>query len=343
MSVFVFRSLTAALFCCVVTALTLAIADISTTGQGFEAALSAGVNPEQAVSGRQLYNSHCYFCHGYSGDAQTLAGTFLEPPPRNFTALTTADRTRSEMLRVVRGGRAGTAMQAYDVRLAGVEIEAVVDFIRAEFMSGKSVNMRYHSPENGWEGNPSESPAAAFATGKLAMDVPWEDLSPLEQSGKRLFLSACVTCHDQGRVKSKGIGWEAEAVSYPRGGFRYNPVVDAVSGASVYALHDKSPRLELTERERHGEKLYQENCAFCHGGDGTGRNWIGSFLQPHPRDLTSDAAMSGFTPDRLADVIRKGLPGTSMPAWGAILSDPEIRDIVAYINRAFTPFLQPSR
>ncbi len=36
--------------------------------------------------GRAVYNFRCYFCHGYSGDAKTLAATYLQPPPRDFSA-----------------------------------------------------------------------------------------------------------------------------------------------------------------------------------------------------------------------------------------------------------------
>jgi cytochrome c oxidase cbb3-type subunit 3 len=90
--------------------------------------------------------------------------------------------------------------------------------------------------------------------------------------------------------------------------------------------------------EQQGEALFQANCSFCHAADGTARNWIGSFMEPHPRDLTSPAAMSGMTQDRLRTVIHEGLPGTSMPAWKSVLSDPEIEAVIAYVGRAFHPF-----
>ena len=63
--------------------------------------------------------------------------------------------------------------------------------------------------------------------------------------------------------------------------------VDAVSSASVYAKHDIVPRIAgLSPLEQRGERLFQDNCAFCHGADGTGKNWIGQFMQPKARDLT---------------------------------------------------------
>ena len=92
-----------------------------------------------------------------------------------------------------------------------------------------------------------------------------------------------------------------------------------------------------SEEERAGESLFQQNCAFCHAADGTGKNWIGTFMIPHPRNLTSPTEMSGMTRDRLRQVISDGLPGTSMPAWGSVLSDDQIQHVVAYIAKMFHP------
>jgi cytochrome c oxidase cbb3-type subunit III len=107
---------------------------------------------------------------------------------------------------------------------------------------------------------------------------------------------------------------------------------------SPYALHDKAPQIaDMTAQERLGEKLFQRNCTFCHAADGTGKNWIGAFLEPHPRDLTDARFMSSVTRAKLATSIREGLPETSMPAWRSVLKDDEVNAIVAYIARAFHP------
>ena len=56
-------------------------------------------------AGRAIYNYRCYFCHGYSGDARTLASTYLTPPPRDFTRSAPEALARDTMLRAVTGGR----------------------------------------------------------------------------------------------------------------------------------------------------------------------------------------------------------------------------------------------
>jgi len=92
----------------------------------------------------------------------------------------------------------------------------------------------------------------------------------------------------------------------------------------------------LSKQESKGEAIYQKNCAFCHAHDGTGRNWFGAFLHPHPRNLTG-SEMDGMTWDRLKEIIKQGLPGSSMSAWKSVLSDDEMDAVIAYISRAFHP------
>ena len=298
--------------------------------------------------GRRIYNFRCYFCHGYSGNARTLAASFLNPKPMDFTRASTKKLSREQMLQAIRSGKPGTAMKGFTGILTPREMAAVTDFVRQEFMVEKAQNTRYHTAANGWANHKRYAAAFPFATGKIPLDTPWEQLTPQQAAGKRLFMSACVSCHDRAHVNNKGLPWDSHPLSYPRNHFapgdypspdaKANPKADAITGASPYALHDRPPRLSgLTAVEHHGETLYQHNCAFCHAADGTARNWIGSFMEPHPRDLTSSTAMSGMTKTRLNKVILEGLPGTSMPAWKSVLSEPDIKAIIAYVGRAFHP------
>ena len=297
--------------------------------------------------GRRIYNFRCYYCHGYSGDARTLAATLLDPKPLDFTGASPDTLGRERMMRSIQSGRPGTAMMSFAGTLQPHEIAAVTDFIRQEFMVEKAENTRYHTVANGWPNHERYTAAFPFATGKLALDTPWEQLTPQQADGKRLFMTSCVSCHDRAFVNQGGVQWESRPLSYPRNQFSpgddLSPVshpaaVDAMSSASPYVLHDRPPKLKgLTDAEKRGEALFQKNCAFCHAADGTARNWIGSFMEPHPRDLTSPKAMSGMTRTRLRTVIREGLPGTSMPAWKSVLSEQQVEDVIAYVARAFHP------
>ena len=304
--------------------------------------------------GRQIYNFRCYYCHGYSGNARTLAATLVTPKPVDFTSASPDVLVRERMLHSVQYGRPGTAMMSFSNVLKPSEIATVVDFIRQEFMISKRENTRYHTEENGWFNHDRYAVAFPFTSGEIALDTPWEQLTPEQAEGKRLFMSTCVTCHDRSRVNNGEVIWEPRPVSYPRN--QYSPgdnialekhegvkaksksTLDAMSSASPYLIHDHAPVLaDLTVTEQRGEKLFQQNCAFCHAADGTARNWIGSFMEPHPRNLTSSKAMSGMTRTRLRTVIREGLPDTSMPAWKSVLSEQQVQDVIAYVARAFHP------
>ena len=312
---------------------------------------------ETHESGRDIYNFRCYFCHGYSGDAQTLASTYLTPPPRDFKATSIDQLSRERMLAVVTHGSGDTAMRGFEGILLPSEIAAVTDFVRNEFMVSKALNTRYHTKANGWPDHQRYAAAFPFATGQMAIDHPTEQMTPEQRAGRSLYMASCISCHDRSKVNVAGAPWELRPLSYPRNGFSPGDNyaspglpspgdganVDAITSATPYALHDVVPRLAgLSKQEQRGETLYQQNCAFCHAADGTGRNWIGSFLEPHPRDLTEAAFMVNMTRERLAAVIRDGIPQTSMPAWRSVLTESDIQSVMAYISRAFHP-LPPSQ
>ena len=97
-------------------------------------------------AGRQIYNFRCYFCHGYSGDARTLAASMIEPAPRDFTRARDLDERR--VLAALRQGIPGTAMASFDGTLSPREMEISLlicqglraeDIARRLSLSGKTV------------------------------------------------------------------------------------------------------------------------------------------------------------------------------------------------------------
>ncbi|MFV2055531.1 MAG: cytochrome c [Thiohalomonadales bacterium] len=301
-----------------------------------------GGTSEWHEAGRKIYNFRCYFCHGYSGDAKTLAASFLDPQPRNFQKTSLRELSRQKMLDVLSHGVDGTAMTSFANTLSTQDIERVVDFVRKEFIQNKAKNTRYHTKENGWDNHQRYRIAFPFATGEIALDTPDDELDEKQLAGKQLFMSSCITCHDRAKVNHESLIWQARAVSYPRNQYSHKTdpklrlAVDAKSGASLYARHDIAPKIEgLGEQEKAGEKLFQANCAFCHAADGTGKNWIGSFLQDSPRNLTDAKFMQAMTRERLRKTIEDGLENTTMPAWKNVLTPKQIDDIIAYVSRVF--------
>lgn len=325
---------------------------------GYGAAI-AGESTNQA-RGKKLYEFYCYQCHGYSGDARTVAAAYLTPKPRDFSRTRPETLPREQMLEAVRHGKPGTAMVSFARVLKSEDMAAVVDYIRSDLMGSRRPELAYHTPANGWKNHQRYEPAFAFALGTLAIDTDWQDLSPTQRVGKKLFLSACITCHEPHRARDEQLQFEPSAVSYPRS---TDTCVDCHAArppellplspaqpqalfegdssahfaeqflASPYRNHVRpAPTRKLSESEARGKDLFLENCAFCHAADGSSRNWIGSFLQPRPRDLRPGAMQAVRSASGLAEIIRNGVPGTSMPAWRAVLRESEIADLVAFLT-----------
>lgn len=303
-------------------------------------------------AGRQAYDYFCYQCHGYNGDGKTVAARSLGIRPRDFTSTDPGELTRQSMIRTVTHGKADTPMRSFARVLKDHEIEAVVDYIRSRFMAGRGTSFRYHTAENGWRDHSRYSAAFPFVSGTLPLDTPWEDLDAVQREGRRLFISACITCHEGSRRDSGRIVWEREAISYPRS----TESCDGCHESSRYLHDDSKPPFPtpgsrhgtppvtagLSDRAREGRALYLRNCAFCHAADATGANWIGTFLRPHPRNLSRVDYLAGVSDSALLARIREGVAGTSMPAWKSLLNDAEILAIVRYLRESAPAAGQPA-
>ncbi len=98
-----------------------------------------------------------------------------------------------------------------------------------------------------------------------------------------------------------------------------------------------------------GKKAYAKNCAQCHGDKGNGQGWATSRLLPPPRDFTTGKFKLRTTPSGalptdgdLEQVIRRGMPYTSMPPWPS-LSEEEVRGLVQYIKSFHPGFADPAQ
>ncbi len=80
-----------------------------------------------------------------------------------------------------------------------------------------------------------------------------------------------------------------------------------------------------------GRQIFQRHCAGCHGPGGRGDGPQAPFLSPRPANLIS-AATSVKTDAELLAIITNGMPRTSMPAWQDRLTEPQRRDVLAYIR-----------
>ncbi len=96
------------------------------------------------------------------------------------------------------------------------------------------------------------------------------------------------------------------------------------------------PEADRTQLER-GAQIFAYRCQQCHGITGNGQGAVAQYLNPKPRDYTRGIFKFTSTPygakPRRSDLLltlRRGIPGTSMPAF-ADLSPEDLEAVVDYV------------
>lgn len=86
-----------------------------------------------------------------------------------------------------------------------------------------------------------------------------------------------------------------------------------------------------------GKKIYEKQCAACHGADGRGQGEAAYLLYPKPRDFVAARYRLVSTWERvptdadLFQTITRGMPGSAMPSW-AHLPEEQRWALVHYIK-----------
>ena len=84
-----------------------------------------------------------------------------------------------------------------------------------------------------------------------------------------------------------------------------------------------------------GRTNYVLRCQGCHGPEGLGNGPGAEVLELSPANFTQDSLLVARNFDAVFQKIRMGgggVHGSSMPAWGVMLSDGDVWDLVAYIS-----------
>lgn len=76
-----------------------------------------------------------------------------------------------------------------------------------------------------------------------------------------------------------------------------------------------------------GSDIFKAKCEMCHGADGLSNTPLGKALGGHP--YNSPEVMK-LTDAQLADIIKQGK--NKMPAFGAQLTDAQIKSVLPYIH-----------
>ncbi len=232
-------------------------------------------------------------------------------------------------------------MKPFKGILEETEIAVLAAFVSEAFVSCRDMWPDYHTVENGWPDHRARYQAAyPYVLGERPLLPPDGQAGAAADAGRRLFREACSLCHDPAARPGVAPLHLTDASSTSEPDAAASEVHDGDEprdhDAEYASKHDEAPTIaDLTAEEAHGERLYQDNCAICHAADGTGRNWIGSFLQPHPTDFTDSEAFDAGDTQALQRAILDGLEGSSMPAFRSALTGEDAAAIVAYMRRAF--------
>lgn len=82
---------------------------------------------------------------------------------------------------------------------------------------------------------------------------------------------------------------------------------------------------------------YKVYCSRCHGDTGHGDGADAPTCKAHPRDFTDPVAMAKISDETMFKAIKDGgaAVGVSgdMPAWGAGLTDDDIKAVMKYVRQ----------
>jgi mono/diheme cytochrome c family protein len=103
--------------------------------------------------------------------------------------------------------------------------------------------------------------------------------------------------------------------------------------ASV-ARHARAIRNPVTGSEENliaAAKLYRQMCSRCHGVSKDSDNSYGlSFYPPAPHLLRSHQT---YSDSEIFWIVKHGIRNTAMPAWGSLLSDQDVWQVVTLVQK----------
>jgi high-affinity iron transporter len=94
-------------------------------------------------------------------------------------------------------------------------------------------------------------------------------------------------------------------------------IIFILASQGAFGQTPKPPK-KTPELLSQGKKLYERNCALCHGAAGDGKGPAGVALKPPPRTFSipfNQWTYSKGDLKKVFDVITKGIPNTAMVKW----------------------------
>jgi sulfur oxidation c-type cytochrome SoxX len=289
--------------------------------------------------GRELFvQKNCYGCHRIEGISNGTLGPDLTEVGKKWKV----DYIWESVVDP-RANIKTSFMPKFN--LSDDEVKALVIFLKSRrgFNYSETTLDRYRATLNKGQ----VTPPAPVVSGGMTNAAATADA--LKQGEQLVTDRACVACHKIGG-KDGGIApdlsfeglmkedkWLVAHFKDPR-----SVVPDSImptfgfSDADFRSMSAYLGSLKTAPALNSPQDIYQNLCIRCHGQNGDGQGMIATYLDPFPRDFTNAGFMNSKTDDRLMNSVRNGVSGTSMPSWGKVLSDDQIKGVLVHINQNFT-------
>ena len=126
-------------------------------------------------------------------------------------------------------------------------------------------------------------------------------------------------------------------------------LIAMVSATPTESVRAAAPDVGTDAQREAGKQLYSKYCSQCHGEKGDGEGPAAPHLRPRPRNFTTGKFKVRTTPNGalpthqdLVNIIRHGMPYTSMPAWPT-LSDQDVSNLAYFITTFSPDFSNPEK
>ena len=205
--------------------------------------------------------------------------------------------------------------------------------------------------------------AAQLAPAKPAPVYVLPVASPVDdrEQGRAVFMANCAGCHGV-QADGQSIGGRAlRPVAFDLAGFRLTddsiwraleqgvpgssmpswemlPASDFQAVADYVASLGKTDSLPLERQyaspevlKEAGRRLFESDCARCHGDNADGTGPDGAELLPHPANFHQ--MMPSYQAS--AGILHSGVPGSGMPAF-PLLTPPEVQAVTYYIRSFYS-------